>query len=326
MITGIHHVTGITGDGQRNIDFYTSLLGLRLVKLTVNFDDPASYHLYYGDELGRPGSILTFFVWPGAARGRIGPPQVTTIAFSVPKEALPYWTDRFRQHNIHFMNPITRIGDQVMRFSDPEGLQLELNASPARDPRMPWTGGGIPFEHAIRGIHSVTLSGELYEHTAGLLSSTLGFRPEQQEGNRYRFGVGPGGAGALVDVLCMPDARHGALGAGTIHHLAWRTPDDERQEKWHRTLASAGYNSSPIMDRVYFKSIYFREPGGVLFEIATDTPGFMVDEPLDRLGGGLMLPRWLEPARNQMQAVLPPLQLPAQPGQRQSPGQQGDGR
>jgi glyoxalase family protein len=312
MITGIHHVSAITGDGQRNIDFYSGLLGLKLVKLTVNFDDPSTYHLYYGDELGRPGSILTFFVWAGAQRGRIGPPQVSAVSFSIPRDAIGFWTDRFRQHDVSYMQPMTRFGEQIVRFSDPEGMQLELVAGSKRDSRMPWTGSGIPFDSAIRGLHSITLTEEAYEHTAALLTNTLAFKPQWQEGNRYRFGAGDASAGTLVDIVCMPEPRQGAMGAGTVHHLALRTPDDEKQVEWHRTLANAGYNTSPVLDRTYFRSIYFREPGGILFEVATDGPGFTIDEPLDKLGSGLRLPRWLEGARPQIEQMLTPLRLPGQ--------------
>jgi catechol 2,3-dioxygenase-like lactoylglutathione lyase family enzyme len=310
-ISGIHHVTAITANAQANIDFYCGVLGLRLVKLTVNFDDPTSYHLYYGDELGRPGSIMTFFTWPGAPRGRVGHPQVAATAFSVPLESIPYWRQRLEMYKLKIGEPTSVLGHDTLTLADPDGLQLELVAS--ADMREPWTRSDVPPQHAIRGLYGVTLSIDGYEKTARLLTSTMGFQRDGDSQNRFRFRAG-GGPGGVVDLLCTPGGRFGALGAGVVHHVAFRTPDDVDQAEWHRMLVQSGYNVSPVMDRAYFHSIYFREPGGVLFEIATDVPGFTVDEPAASLGTQLMLPSWVESARDRLTDLLPPLRLPAAGG------------
>ena len=308
-ILGIHHITAIAGDPQQNLDFYAGFLGLRLVKLTVNYDDPQTYHLYYGDGQGNPGTILTFFPWPGAMKGRQGNGQVTYTAFSVPEGALAYWTKRLTEHSVQFEGPYNRFQERVIAFSDPDGLRLELVAGPSFGPEKGWQAGPIPLEYAIHGFHSATLAEEGYERTASLLTDTLRFRLVQQEGNRFRYAVGPGEPGSIVDVVCTPDGSMGRVAAGTVHHIAWRTADDPQQREWHTEIARQGYNITPVIDRKYFHSIYFREPGGVLFEIATDPPGFTVDEPLESLGTKLVLPDWLEPQRSHLEAHLPPIRL-----------------
>jgi glyoxalase family protein len=310
-LSGIHHVTAITADAQRNIDFYCGVLGLRLVKLTVNFDDPGSYHLYYGDELGRPGTIMTFFAWPGAIRGRIGPPQVTSTAFAVPPGALGFWSARLKEHRVAAGEPAGRLGDRVLHFTDPDGVGLDIVAA-AEPGGQPWSTGPVPVEHAIGGFHGITISGEGYESTARLLMELMGFKAHGSEGNRFRYrAASSDGFASTVDLLCVPDGRHGAMGAGIVHHVAFRTPDDPGQDAWRKLIVRAGLNVSPVMDRSYFHSIYYREPGGVLFEIATDSPGFTTDEPAERLGSKLMLPAQLEPHRVEIEALLPPLRLPA---------------
>ncbi|MGD0539993.1 MAG: ring-cleaving dioxygenase [Tepidisphaeraceae bacterium] len=308
-ILGIHHVTAITADAQKNIDFYCGVLGLRLVKLTVNFDDPGSYHLYYGDELGRPGTIMTFFAWPGAHRGRIGPPQLTATAFAVPSSALDYWSRRLGEKGVE-TQAADRFGERALGFADPDGMPLEIVGSPKPN-GQPWASGPIPAEQAIRGFHGITVSEEGYENTAKLLTDVMGFKAGGSEQNRFRYRAAAGdGFASTVDLLCVPDGRHGAMGAGVVHHVAFRTKDDAQQLAWHEELAAKGFNVSPVMDRVYFHSIYYREPGGVLFEIATDHPGFTVDEPADKLGHKLMLPPWLEPHRAEIERVVPPVRLP----------------
>jgi glyoxalase family protein len=308
-LAGLHHVTAITADAQKNIDFYCGVLGLRLVKLTVNFDDPGSYHLYYGDELGRPGTVLTFFAWPGAHRGRIGPPQVSVTAFAVPATALDFWATRLKERSIETRSA-DRLGESAIAFSDPDGMALEL-IGVAEPGGRPWSAGPIAAEYAIRGFHSVTICEDGYENTAKLLTDVMGFQSVGQERDRFRYRAGQGdGFASIVDLLCMPDARHGELGAGVVHHVAFRTPDDRQQRAWREQIAQLGFNISPIMDRVYFHSIYFREPGGVLFEIATETPGFTTDETPEKLGSGLRLPPWLEPQHAQIERILPPLRLP----------------
>ena len=293
IISGIHHITGIASDPQRNLDFYTQILGLRLVKLTVNFDDPGTYHFYFGDESGRPGSILTFFPWPGARRGRHGTGQATVVSFSVP--SLDGWGARLENAGIRVSDPFRRFDSDVLSFTDPDGLELELTSG---------SGSGT----AITGFHGVTLSESGYELTAKLLTQTFGYQLAASEGNRFRY---ISSAGNTVDLLCQPDARRGAMAAGTIHHVAFRTETDESQKIWQSELARLGYNVTPVLDRQYFHSIYFREPGGVLFEIATDPPGFATDERLEDLGTHLKLPPWLEPARSEIEHVLPKLRLPA---------------
>jgi glyoxalase family protein len=281
-----------------------------LVKLTVNFDDPGTYHLYYGDGVGSPGTIITFFPWPRAPRGRRGTGQVTAASFLIPSGAVDYWTERLNQHGISVRQNAPRFGEPVISFSDPDGLGLELIASDDAVAAGTYEGGEVPPAYAIRGFHSATLTEEAYQKTAALLNETMGFQLVGQEGNRYRYSVGSGQPAASVDVLCAPEQRRGSILTGTVHHIAWRTPDDASQNAWLQELIRLGYNVSPIMDRKYFHSIYYREPGGVLFEIATDPPGFAVDEAPDRLGTHLVLPAWLEESRAQLESVLPPLKLP----------------
>lgn len=308
-ITGIHHITAIAGDPQRNLDFYTSVLGLRLVKLTVNFDDPGTYHFYFGNEAGTPGSILTFFPWPNVKNGVVGSGQVTATTFAIPTHASSYWQRRLSEKGAAVPGSGERFGEQVLTFSDPDGLPLELVATPLSDPSRAWTRGPIDAEHAICGFHSATLSEEGYEQTARLLLETMGFQFVGNEGNRFRYKAGDR-AGAIVDVLCTPDAPVGRLGGGTVHHIAWRTPDDDQQRIWRNDLVTLGYNVSPVMDRTYFHSIYYREPGGVLFEIATDPPGFGVDEAPEHFGERLMLPAQYESHRPVLERTLPKLVLP----------------
>src|SRR6059058_1561337 len=310
-ILGIHHVTAIAGDPQRNVDFYTRVLGLRLVKLTVNFDDPRSYHLYYGDEQGHPGTLLTFFAWPGVPRGRQGTGQVTVTSFSIPQASLDYWLERLSQHGVSSTGPMSRFDETVLSLLDPDGLVLELVAHPQAELRPAWKEGPVPAEYAVRGVHTITLSEDGYERTAELLTETLGFRPLSEENSVFRYEAGEGGPGAYVDVRCTPELRRGLVAAGTVHHVAWRTPTDEHQQTWRGALAGLNFNVTPVMDRKYFHSIYFREPGGILFEIATDPPGFTVDESVEQLGTRLELPPWLEPYREELEQVLPAVRLPA---------------
>jgi glyoxalase family protein len=279
---------------------------LRLVKRTVNFDDPLTYHLYYGTEIGAPGTILTFFAWPNAYRGRAGSGQVNATGLSVPKGSLGWWEERFKKLRVKHDLPLERFGDGVLPFQDADGLQLELVE--AEETRPVWKGGGVPEDAAIRGLHGVAAYEEGYEATAELLTETLRFTPLGQEGNRFRYKAGE--EGGIIDVVCTPDAQRGRGGAGTMHHIAWRVPDDPDQIAWRKTLVSAGMNVSPVLDRQYFHSIYFREPGGVLFEIATDQPGFATDEPRETLGEALKLPPWLEAARGQIEAGLEPVHKP----------------
>ena len=309
-VNGIHHVTAIAGSAQGNFDFYAGVLGLRLVKRTVNFDDPLTYHLYYGTEIGAPGTILTFFSWPNATPGRAGSGQVNATALAVPEGSLGWWQERFKDRRVTYDLPMTRFEEEVLPFQDNDGMQLELVA--AKDDRPAWSGGGVPEEYAIRGVHGITAHEEGYEKTAELLTETLRFTHIGQEGNRFRYkagGEGNEGYG-MIDVLCTPDGPRARGGSGAVHHIAWRVPDDSDQLAWRKTLVHAGMNVSPVLDRQYFHSIYFREPGGVLFEIATDEPGFATDEPEEKLGEALKLPPWLEKARKQIEAGLEPITQP----------------
>ncbi len=308
-IAGIHHVTAIASDPQRNVDFYTEVLGLRLVKRTVNFDDPGAYHLYFGDEMGSPGSILTFFAWPMAGRGHAGVGQVDVTSFAVPEDSLKYWEQRLLSAGISAERSDKRFDEDVLTLADPDGLRLELVAkSETHSAGRPWKDAPIPVQHAIRGFCSVTLCEHGYEATAQLLK-TMGFMKTGEHGNRFRFDVGEGGAGARVDVLCASEAAYGRIAVGTVHHVAWRVADDSSQLSWRKRLVDEHLNVTPVIDRCYFHSIYFREPGGVLFELATDPPGFATDEAVEKLGEALKLPPWLEPHRNKIEQVLPPIQL-----------------
>ncbi len=309
-IAGFHHLTAIVGDPQQNIDFYTRVLGQRLVKQTVNFDDPGTYHLYYGDEVGTPGTIITFFPWPDAPRGRRGTGQIVDISFAIPATALDYWIDRLARHDVAITGPISRFDEQVISFSDPHGLSLELVAERDGEMRKGWQKGPVPEAYAIRGFSSVTMAEAHQERTGAMLTDVLGFRFVQQEGNRFRYETGAGGPGARVDVLHVPDQPRGRIAVGTVHHVAWRTEDDAHQLAWREHLLAYGSNVTEVRDRQYFHSIYFHEPGGVLFEIATDAPGFAIDEPVEQLGTHLKLPPWLEAQRSQIENILLPIQVP----------------
>ena len=308
--SGIHHVTAIAGEPQRNVDFYVGLLGLRVVKRTVNFDDPGTYHLYYGDGAGTPGSIMTFFPWPGEPRGRIGAGQLTVTSFSVPAASLDYWTGRLVEGGVRFEKPEERFEEMVLRFPDPDGLRLELIAA-GEDHREGWADGPVPAENAVRGFHHVTLVVADPPRTAKLMTDTLGFRQTGEADGRTRYEAGEGGPGNVVDVADGTGFPRGTMGVGTVHHVAFRVPDEETQLELREKVGALGYNVTSVLDRNYFRSIYFREPGGVLFEIATDPPGFAVDEEPEHLGESLKLPPWLEPRRERLEEVLPPLLIPA---------------
>ncbi|HSR68184.1 MAG TPA: ring-cleaving dioxygenase [Acidobacteriota bacterium] len=309
-IAGIHHVTAIAKDAQLNIDFYVGVLGLRLVKKTVNFDDPGTYHFYYGDGQGRPGTILTFFPWRTVGRGRSGSGETAATAFAVPDGQLGFWEERLQANDVA-VKRARRLQEDLLSFRDPEGTSLELVGSDEDQDFQPWADSPVPPAHAIRGFHSVTLRLAGLEGTAQLLRDTMGFREEGEEEGRLRL-RGAGDRAALVDLVPAPGQTRAALGAGSVHHVAWRVPDQNQQEAWRSQLEDSGYNVTPILDRNYFRSIYFREPGGVLFEFATDPPGFTADEPLDQLGRSLKLPKWLEKARPQIEQALPAVSLPGE--------------
>ncbi len=307
--TGIHHVTAICGDPQRNVDLYVGVLGLRLVKKTVNFDDPETYHLYYGDDAGNPGTIMTFFAWSDAPLGLQGTGQLTTTTFSVPEDSFSFWTQRLIDSGIRFEKPESRFGETILSFADPDGMRVEITASPD-ETREPWPSATVPAEHAIRGFHHVTLAERDPEQTANLMTEHLGFRLVKEADGRSRFEAGDGGPGNFVDVLDGSGNPRGRMGVATVHHVAFRATDDEHQGEIRDAVDALGYNVTPVIDRNYFNAIYFREPGGVLFEIATDPPGFAADEDPAELGTNLKLPPQYEPRREELQRVLPPLRLP----------------
>jgi glyoxalase family protein len=311
MTAGIHHVTGIASDPQRNVDFYAGVLGLRLVKRTVNFDDPTTYHFYFGDSQGTPGSIITFFPWPDARRGRQGAGQIAVASFAILPSSVGFWIERFIRKHVEFSQPVSRFDDErVIAFKDHDGFMAELVAHPTAESRSGWHTSGVPADHSIRGIYSVTLWQESCELTGKLLTENLGFEAIREQASIFRYAAGDTGLGTIVDLRCVPGLWAGVMGAGTIHHVAFRAADDAIQAEMRADLVELGLNVTPQIDRDYFHSVYFREPGGVLFEIATDPPGFTVDEPLESLGQALKLPRWLEQRRFEIEALLPNVRLP----------------
>ena len=308
LITGIHHVTAIAGKAQGNIDFYAGILGLRLVKKTVNFDAPEVYHFYYGDERGLPGSILTFFPYGSIQAGRHGKGMLNTTSFSVPAASIAYWEARLQQFRINHKPVAERFGQEAyLYFEDPDGLGLELVFND-RDQRAGFTQGTVPAEHAIRGFYHVEIWEEGYERTAALLTEQMDHRLIAEKGNRFRFAA-TDAPGNYIDIMCTPDSLRGLGGNGTVHHLAFATANEQTQLEARKKIAQRMLNPTPVLDRQYFTSIYFREPGGVLFEIATAGPGFSIDEDPQHLGEGLKLPAQYEPQREQIEKVIEPVFL-----------------
>jgi glyoxalase family protein len=307
MTSGIHHVTAIAGPARRTLDFYTRTLGLRLVKKTVNFDDPTTYHFYFGDEAGRPGTLLTFFPWAHAARGRLGVGESQEIAFQVPEGAIGYWMHRFVERSVPHEPLGKRFGETVLTFADPDGMRLTLVAVPGAEREPAWSDGQIPAEHAIRGLHGVTLLVADAVPTGTILTDVLGFTETGREGPTVRYRA-EAEVGGIIDVRAVGDFPRGRPGAGSIHHVAFRATDDAAERAMANVLtAKHGLHVTGQKDRNYFRSVYFREPGGILFEIATDDPGFAIDEPATLLGRELKLPRFLEARRQEIEAVLPEL-------------------
>jgi glyoxalase family protein len=306
-ILGLHHITAIAGDAQRNYDFYTRVLGLRLVKKTVNFDDPGTYHFYFGDEVGTPGSILTFFPWEGIQKGRNGAGMATEIGYAVPKDSLDFWKARFEALKVKHQPIHERFGEQYLSFEDPDGLQLKLVATNANDTRKPWVTTEIKENVAIKGFHSIVLTVQSSAATATVLTDIFGYRLLTQEENRYRFVTEAIGTANIVDIIEEPNGQRGINAGGTNHHVAFRVKDDNILMAFREKVLLAGLHITEKIDRNYFYSLYFREPGGVLFEIATDNPGFATDETVSELGTHLMLPPQYEPARQRIEDVLPTL-------------------
>jgi glyoxalase family protein len=307
--TGIHHITAISSSPDENVDFYQQVLGLRLVKQTVNFDDPHTYHLYYGDPAGTPGTILTFFPWERRPEGRPGAGVIVSVAFAVPKDALPYWAGRLNATGID-VRRVRRFEEMLLAFNDPHGLPIELIGTETPPSIFNWHASSVEGRYSIRGFHSATALENRLEDTRTLLTQSMGMVWHAREKNRYRFRMdGAPAAGRYLDVVVDRAAPKGRLGTGSVHHIAFRTGTDREQLAWQAHLRQAGINVTEVRDRNYFKSIYFHEPGGILFEIATDSPGFAVDEPLEHLGRSLMLPAQYERIREEIEAGLPPLQI-----------------
>ncbi|WP_191559422.1 ring-cleaving dioxygenase [Metabacillus idriensis] len=301
--SGIHHITAMVGHPQENADFYAGVLGLRLVKQTINFDDPGTYHLYFGDEAGNPGTIITFFPWPDAYQGRIGDGQVGVTSYVVPSGSMDFWEKRLEKHNVPFTK-MERFGEQYLEFDDPHGLHLEI-VEREEGERNTWEFGGVTSDVAIKGFGGATLLSGQPEKTADLLENIMGFEKIGQEGDFIRF-RSSAEIGNRID-LKMTSIGRGQMGVGTVHHIAFRAENDEDQLEWQKHVAAGGYQVTPVQDRQYFNAIYFREHGEILFEIATDPPGFAHDEEI--LGEKLMLPKWYEPQRDKIEKVLAPFMI-----------------
>jgi glyoxalase family protein len=315
-VRGIHHVTAIAGDPQENVDFYNGLLGLRLVKRSVNQDDPGTYHLFYADGVGHPGSDLTFFPWSHLPPGKAGTGITTDVAFAVPSGALGFWEERLGEAGVRVGRREERFGEAVLPFSDPDGLALALVEADDDREFTPWAQSPVPVAHQIRRIHQVRLWERTAVPTAGVLEELLGFTPLGEDGEWTRYAPPGGGSGRYVDVRVAGDAPPGRMGRGSVHHVAFRVADEDVQRRVRARVESARLRPTPVIDRFWFRSVYFLEPGGVLFELATDGPGFAVDEDAEHLGERLVLPPWLEPDRERIEAALPVLRTGGQADRR----------
>ncbi|MGV2941526.1 ring-cleaving dioxygenase [Mesobacillus sp. LC4] len=299
--SGIHHITAMVNDAQRSIDFYAGVLGLRLVKKTINYDRPEVYHLYFANESGDPGTVITFFPWANQMKGRIGTGQVGVTSYVIPIGSLPFWKERLTKFGVRFIQNV-RYGESNLQFQDPDGLELEL-VERKEGPINTWSFGGVTSDVAIKGFGGATLISAQPHRTAEVLEEVLGLENIGQEESFLRF-KSSAEIGNTIDIKLTPSVR-GLMGAGTVHHLAWRAKDEEQHKRWRELLVEKGFYPTEILDRNYFKALYFHEGGGILFEIATDLPGFTVDESMDALGGKLMLPPWLEPEREELEGMLP---------------------
>jgi glyoxalase family protein len=308
-IQGLHHVTVMASDPQKNLDFYVTLLGQRFVKRTVNFDDPGTYHFYYGDLTGQPGTIMTFFPWPNAKRGQLGSGETSAVAYSIKPEALKFWQQRLDEQSID-NQMVTRFGQEVLSFADPDGLRLELVAEDKPLMVSPWLGSDIPEDKMLNGFFGVRLLVNELASIQPLLSESLNYQLVAQEDQLYRFQSASGALANILDIEVDPTAPAASMSAGTVHHIALRVADDAEQAAYLSSLRLKGYNVTPVQDRQYFRSIYFRSRAGVLFELATDIPGFPDDEAVADLGKGLKLPHWLEPKRERIEARVLPISVP----------------
>ncbi|HEY4283685.1 MAG TPA: ring-cleaving dioxygenase [Chthoniobacterales bacterium] len=307
-LQGIHHITAVAGDPQRNLDFYTGFLGLRLVKQTVNFDDPSAYHFYFGDGIGTPGTILTFFPWPGARRGSRGTGQVVATSFAIPRSAIGYWNDRLKSAHVAFERAPARFDEEVLRFADPDGLLVEfITAEHLNDTTDVAYDSAVPADVALGGFHAPTLELQRANLTVQLLTDVFGFEFLKEQGDRKRFAIDSNFPNKQLDLVERHDVGFGQIAAGTVHHIAFRAGSDDEQAEWRQKLVDLGLGVTPVIDRQYFHSIYFREPGGILFEIATDSPGFAIDEPVEHLGESLKLPPQYEEHRTEIERALPPV-------------------
>jgi glyoxalase family protein len=307
-ILGLHHITAIAGDAKRNFNFYSNILGLRFIKKTVNFDDPGTYHFYFGDETGSAGTILTFFPWgDGIPQGRRGSGMATEIGYSVPKGSLDFWVKRFEQYNVIYNKPAEKFGERYLTFLDPDGLKLELIESATEDTRTPWETEEVKAAVATRGFHNITITLNSIAGTAAVLTNVFGYTLISQEGNRYRYATHAVDQAAIVDLVELKDEKLGHVANGTVHHVAFRVKNDEILMHFREKVVAMGLQITPQIDRNYFHSLYFREPGGVLFEIATDNPGFMIDETVEELGRNLKLPAQYESRREDIEAHLVPI-------------------
>lgn len=310
-VPGIHHVTSVVGDPQRNLDFYSGVLGLRPLKVTINFDVPSTYHFYFGDHAGTPGTLLTTFPWPHVAPGHIGAGQVGATSFLIPDGSGDYWRDRLESAGITMSDSVRRFGDEILTFTDPDGLVTTLVSRAGVGMADSWHGGPVPQDTAIVGFAGVTLFSRRPDQTSSLLTDLLGFQYVGEQDRMARFATGTGALGSTIDLRLEPPSEAGTEGPGTVHHVAWRTRDEAEQQEWSHLLKSAGLAVTPVRDRSYFKSIYFNEPGGILFEIATDPPGFAIDEPVDALATGIKLPPWYEARRAEFERGLRTVRLPS---------------
>ena len=310
VVHGIHHVTCIAGNAQENLDFYVGLLGMRLVKKSVNQDDPGTYHLFYADRVGNPGTDFTFFPWPNMEPGRLGIGLTVETSFAVPPGSLDHWQERLQRSGVESSTRENRFGERTLPFQDPHGLQMALVETADERQFVPWEESPVPPEHQLHGMHAVRLWERQLAPTATVLTELMGFSLLGTEDGWHRYGAAGGGSGKLIEIKELPEERRGQWGTGSVHHVAWRVKDSEEQMSLRDILIHAGLRPTQQIDRFWFRSVYFKEPGGVLFELATDGPGFDRDEDMEHLGEQLILPPWLETQRNEIEKALPSLEMP----------------